>query len=288
MKPLVNFKTSIIPILTVLYLSNLTLVKAQSEKTDLDKIEYKAIYKLLFHPDTTNRNIVIKNERILYLGKESSTFMDKNTVARDSFLTAVIGENPEPGSIDHPSFSLIGMPRVSYTGRIFKDRKSKEISVYENVFKNYVYYENGDINKWVLKDSILKIGIYQCQKAETDFRGRHYNAWFTTEIPIGDGPYKFYGLPGLIIKIGDSNEDYVFELTSFGNASGELSKTLNTKSKPTLTNMQEMNKMKRNMLENSVEMAAQNGITLGDAEAAKVRNREILKHSNNPIELTEQ
>ncbi len=38
-------------------------------------------------------------------------------------------------------------------------------------------------------------------------------AWYTTEIPINDGPYKFFGLPGLIIKLYDEKEHYVFEMT---------------------------------------------------------------------------
>lgn len=37
--------------------------------------------------------------------------------------------------------------------------------------------------------------------------GRQWIAWFTNEIPFQDGPFKFYGLPGLIVKLEDS-EDY--------------------------------------------------------------------------------
>ncbi|MFY1045776.1 GLPGLI family protein [Chryseobacterium sp. GP-SGM7] len=39
-----------------------------------------------------------------------------------------------------------------------------------------------------------------------------YNAWFTNEIPISEGPYKFSGLPGLIVKIEDTKKQHIWEL----------------------------------------------------------------------------
>jgi GLPGLI family protein len=47
------------------------------------------------------------------------------------------------------------------------------------------------------------------------YAGRDYKAWFTNEIPVSDGPYKFYGLPGLIVEIEDSKKQYTFELVSY-------------------------------------------------------------------------
>lgn len=50
------------------------------------------------------------------------------------------------------------------------------------------------------------------QKATCNFAGRTWTAWFTTEIPIQDGPYKFHGLPGLIVKIEDQTKSHSYEL----------------------------------------------------------------------------
>ena len=52
------------------------------------------------------------------------------------------------------------------------------------------------------------------QKASCDFGGRRWEAWFTPEIPYSEGPYKFCGLPGLILNIADTDGHYVFELLS--------------------------------------------------------------------------
>ena len=34
------------------------------------------------------------------------------------------------------------------------------------------------------------VASFDCQKAECDFRGRRWEAWFTPEIPVSEGPWK--------------------------------------------------------------------------------------------------
>jgi len=66
--------------------------------------------------------------------------------------------------------------------------------------------------RWKVLKEKKKIGNINCRKAETIFRGRIYEAWYAEDIPIQNGPWKFYGLPGLIVKINDSKSDFVYEL----------------------------------------------------------------------------
>ena len=71
--------------------------------------------------------------------------------------------------------------------------------------------------KWkVLSDTCI-IAKFNCQKAEVDYGGRHWIAWFTTDIPLPEGPYYFHGLPGLIIQLADSEENFVFAATEIKN-----------------------------------------------------------------------
>ena len=58
---------------------------------------------------------------------------------------------------------------------------------------------------------------YPCQKATATFRGRDYEAWFTPEIPVNDGPWKFFGLPGLILKVTDAENIFSFVCVGLGN-----------------------------------------------------------------------
>jgi GLPGLI family protein len=76
---------------------------------------------------------------------------------------------------------------------------------------NYWVEDDRKMN-WKILPEKEKIGEFTAQKATTDFVGRQWIAWFTSEIPIQDGPYKFHGLPGLIIKIEDSSRSHSFIL----------------------------------------------------------------------------
>ena len=64
---------------------------------------------------------------------------------------------------------------------------------------------------WTLGTDTTTILGHPCQKATCHWRGRDYEAWFATDIPIRRGPWKFGGLPGLIMKIYDKDRLYVFE-----------------------------------------------------------------------------
>lgn len=66
---------------------------------------------------------------------------------------------------------------------------------------------------WELHPDIEVIGEFECKKATTHFRGNEYVAWYTPEIPVPFGPWKFRGLPGLIIKVYDINKKFSFLAT---------------------------------------------------------------------------
>jgi GLPGLI family protein len=68
-----------------------------------------------------------------------------------------------------------------------------------------------DEMSWELSEDTLTYLSSLCQKATCTFRGRDYTAWFAVDIPISNGPWKFGGLPGLILKIEDSKGEYIFE-----------------------------------------------------------------------------
>ena len=91
---------------------------------------------------------------------------------------------------------------------IYKDRKGHIIS---SVNGRYVYKENIQPQEWILLPDTMTILGLKSQKATTFFRGRKYIAWYAKDIPFDAGPWKLYGLPGLILRLEDSEQLFVFE-----------------------------------------------------------------------------
>lgn len=72
--------------------------------------------------------------------------------------------------------------------------------------KNF-FIENAEFH-WKILPDIITINNYVCQKAEIEINNKKWNAYFTSEIPINDGPFIFSKLPGLIVKVESADLDY--------------------------------------------------------------------------------
>ena len=136
------------------------------------------------------------------------------------------------------------------TSILYKDNKLKKISVIDYISVHYFFYEESMTpQNWTIKDDTITIAGYPCQKAICDYRGRSFEAWFTSEIPINEGPWKFYGLPGLIVKLHDTKRHYEFELIGFKKTDEKIDiqplSTKTIKRTPTSTSTIKLTKIER-------------------------------------------
>lgn len=111
------------------------------------------------------------------------------------------------------------------SSEILKDRKREIIVTTDlddaNIVKEtfYLLKENIPPQQWQLQEDRKNVLGYVCQKAMCSFKGRNYSAWFTLDIPVNDGPYKFYGLPGLILMLEDADQQFQFAAIGLENLS---------------------------------------------------------------------
>ena len=101
-----------------------------------------------------------------------------------------------------------------YWSEYFKDFSKNILTVFASMppmVGAYQYSEDIPVQEWELYDDTITIAEHLCQKATCRFRGRDFVVWFAPDIPVSNGPWKFGGLPGLILKVYDNEELYVVE-----------------------------------------------------------------------------
>ncbi|MFP3596937.1 GLPGLI family protein [Chryseobacterium sp. SIMBA_029] len=163
-------------------------------------------YEYRFVPDSTNKQNVLKEPMFLDIGNKISIFSSQRKYISDSTIIA----DSKQGKFGMPPSDLIILYRIEkIDGKVFY--KTNDYGL------DRIKVDDDRKIEWKVLPDKQKIGEFNTQKAVTNFGGRRWTAWFTTEIPLQDGPYKFQGLPGLIIKIEDSTNSHSFELAEISN-----------------------------------------------------------------------
>lgn len=88
-------------------------------------------------------------------------------------------------------------------------------------YDEYRYSEQAEPFNWIMVPGVDTVMGYPCNKAEATFRGRKWTAYYTFDIPCGYGPWKFSGLPGLILKVTDGKGLFRWEAVGIGKPAAE-------------------------------------------------------------------
>lgn len=100
-------------------------------------------------------------------------------------------------------------------------KNGSKVKYTENLLKiNYFIDDYSMKIEWNLTDDTKTINELVCKKATTNFRGRNWEVWYTPNIPMYYGPWKFYGLPGLIVSAIDESKEFFFTLNKIENQEG--------------------------------------------------------------------
>lgn len=114
--------------------------------------------------------------------------------------------------------SLIKYPSLKKSRIVYKDRSKNALTFEGRNFlleqKNMPISDDLFNFQWVFSTQSKQVGDYFCRKANCIWRGRVFAAWFTEEIPIPEGPWKFGGLPGLIVELYDDEKMFYWKLSS--------------------------------------------------------------------------
>ncbi|WP_407505395.1 GLPGLI family protein [Elizabethkingia miricola] len=158
------------------------------------------VYKHSYLKDSLKPDAKTEDVTYLDVSPKGSFYYKYEEYKRDSVLQKMRKSN------------MLISQKTYYKTFIEKQYANPATDMYTDLVGGYYKIKEERPLKWkVLQEKSVYEG-YNVQKASTVFAGRKWTAWFTNEIPISDGPYKFSGLPGLILKISDDKQQHKMEL----------------------------------------------------------------------------
>ena len=199
-------------IVSILLLTSLA-VRAAAREPVLDRAHMKCLYRYVYTFDTL-KNELRDDLLILQIGKEVSKCYSYYTFQCDS-----LRRTPDGAKVWSELFrraiekdGIYGdFPHVRMSTYVYKNYPTGQMTITDRISsQGYRYVDSLHAQTWTMGDSTRQVLGYTCQQATADFRGRRWTAWFTTDIPVSDGPWKLGGLPGLILEAYDERQQHVF------------------------------------------------------------------------------
>lgn len=173
------------------------------ERTEVGRATLKCAYRMRWAKDRAQDKWV-EQTFILQCGPAMSKFYDQRVRAIDDML-----QDSALSDLQSNPSAYSGGDRLT----VFQNMPAGELTLTDSFSAAfYRCVEPMPAFEWRISEDTCTILDYACRRAECDFRGRTYTAWFAEEIPVSCGPWKFHGLPGLIMAVEDSEGDYSFRI----------------------------------------------------------------------------
>ncbi|MFC0426372.1 GLPGLI family protein [Chryseobacterium scophthalmum] len=249
------------------------------------------VYEYKFVPDVSKKDSVLTDYMNLDSDMKNSVFYSSFKNVSDSLRQEMASNKSIKANLPYYNPNLIYTITKNYS------KNSVAYHIKDSGVK-FKLTEIKPINWKILKET-KTINNLKCQKATTDLYGRKWIAWFSPEIAIQDGPYKFNNLPGLIVKIEDTDKNHSFELTEIKNIKNlklsndyknekeitqkQLNQLFDDRAKNINSNIGEMF-----VQQNSVGIVMKDGNVIQLDKSTKNVEKELenaVKRTNNPIEL---
>ena len=250
---------------------------AKTHLAEADDFAISVTYDLEYQPDTTRPNR--KKEGFLLLVNPShSIFLSEHVYLRDSIIALI-----NSGKSDKSAQELL-----SYTRRLNSDfdfridkKACNQQTIFDRVYHTIFRYPDllAELPWRIMPDTMTLSGV-KCQRAELTAFGRRWIGWFSDAIPISDGPFRFCGLPGLLVDVYDGNNQFHFSMIAISKqprkySFADLEDVVETKRTDFL-------RKRKQYRENPIGVAESSGVTFvqGRSEIAKRATTKINEFNN--------
>lgn len=172
------------------------------EQKEIGVAVMEFMYDYSYLCDTADVASVVTDRMVLQVGYGLSKFASYRAMQIDSLLRTSTADQIKA----NPARYVGGE-----TFSVYKNYPSGKFTTIDKIATDWFLVEEPvPTQEWTMSDETKEILGYKCRKATCDFRGRKYTAYFTDEIPVADGPWKFGGLPGFIMQVTDAAHHYSF------------------------------------------------------------------------------
>ena len=171
-------------------------------------------YRQLIRKDKLFPEELTESDMVLQIGEQVSKYSNYRFLVNDSIMAEEL-RCPELNITNILNQATMRTKNAGDRSVVIKNYPKGQYWVRVPVLLDkYIYMEREPVFDWIFTSDTLTVLGYLCKKATCLFRGRYYTAWYAPDIPLSNGPWKFNGLPGLILKVEDADRDYSFECTA--------------------------------------------------------------------------
>ena len=271
----------------VVYLLLLASLAVQAVARDplIDRAYMKCLYRYVYLNDTLTGKT--KDDLlILQIGKSISKCFSHYSNQVDSLSALPNGDMIIGKMIDDAmnsgEFMRGNYPHKRLKTYIYKNYPEGRMTVTDGlILQDYRYVDSLHAQTWTMGDSTREVLGYTCQQATADFRGRRWTAWFATDIPVSNGPWKLGGLPGLILQAYDEGQQHVFTAVGLERVKDEpiiFNRSFGDNQKFEQTNRLEfLRSKKKSLMDLNGYIQMETGIDLSQGKPQKVMRYDLLE-----------
>lgn len=199
-------------IVLLIFVFSCLLYSAQKDKASLEVVYY---FKII--PDSLNRANFTESDMILRCNKYKSIYFNPAMASYYAYLkdyAQTIDQKKIDVNANRPA-----IPKVRHN--VWKDGESITATIPLGMY--FYTFKEPSLN-WQLMNETKEIQAMKCQLAKVDTEHDTFYAWYTTEIPFSDGPFRFKGLPGLILEVYNKNKTIEFSAANIKKSEEEIKK----------------------------------------------------------------
>lgn len=178
----------------------------------VDHAQYRAVYNFSYKTKPDQTGFAKTDLMYLDIGQKVTKFYSRYEQIRDSIVSAGLKSGLSTAEISKTMKGLKKGSNAAYY-QYFQLQKTTVVPVYLSF--GFIYDEEQQSPKWEIHQDKILIYDYHCTKASANYLGRKWIVYYTSEIPFNQGPWKLWGLPGLIVQAQDSEHIFEFKLDGF-------------------------------------------------------------------------